>query len=175
MRADTVSQRGIGVVTHRSDVSALATLPLSLIPYCIYPIPYARSRSFRLVSNQGNRSPCCADSRRRLPDVRLVVQRLCEHYPYSYWHHRRDLGCWMDTIQPRIFRWGAVIVAGVSRDGIVSIAVISITVAVFAWYQTGLTEIQRWTNTTIVLLVSVLVATGTTIVLKKWNPRWYRS
>jgi cell division protein FtsW (lipid II flippase) len=65
--------------------------------------------------------------------------------------------------------------AGLSRDESASIAVIGTTVAVFAWYQTDLTGIQRWTNVLIVLLVSVAVATATTFVLKKWNPSWYRS
>jgi hypothetical protein len=65
--------------------------------------------------------------------------------------------------------------AGLSRDEIAAIAGIGITVAVFAWYRTGLTGIQRWTNAIIVLLVSVAVATATTFVLKKWNPGWYRS
>lgn len=65
--------------------------------------------------------------------------------------------------------------AGLSRDEIAAIAGIGITVAVFAWYRTGLTGMQRWTNAIIVLLVSVAVATATTFVLKKWNPRWYRS
>ena len=65
--------------------------------------------------------------------------------------------------------------AGLSRTEIASIAVIGITVTVFAWYRPGLTGIQRWTNAIIVLLVSVAVATATTLVLKKWNPSWYRS
>lgn len=81
----------------------------------------------------------------------------------------------MDAIQPRILRWGTVIMAGLSRDEIVGIAVIGTTVAVFAWYRISLTGIQRWTNAIIVLLVSVAVATATTLVLKKWNPGWYRS
>jgi uncharacterized membrane protein len=68
-----------------------------------------------------------------------------------------------------------MILAGLSRDEVASIAVIGITVAVFAWFRTGLTGIQQWTNAIIVFLVSVAVATATTIVLKKWNPRWYRS
>jgi hypothetical protein len=65
--------------------------------------------------------------------------------------------------------------AELSRDEIASIAVISITVAVFALYQTSSTGIQRWTNAIVALLVSVDMATVTTLVLKKWNPRWYRS
>lgn len=66
-------------------------------------------------------------------------------------------------------------IASLSRDEIASIAVIGVTVAVFAWYRTGLTGIQRWTNAIIALLVSIVVATVTTVILKKWNPRWYRS
>jgi len=64
--------------------------------------------------------------------------------------------------------------ASLSRDEIASIAVIGITVAVFAWYRTSLTGIQRWTNASIALLMSVAVAAATTLVLKKWNPGWYR-
>lgn len=65
--------------------------------------------------------------------------------------------------------------AGLSRDEIASIAVIGVTVAVFAWYRTDLIGIQRWTNAIIALLVSIAVATATTFILKKWDPRWYRS
>ena len=65
--------------------------------------------------------------------------------------------------------------ADLSRDEIASIAVIGITVAAFAWYRTGLTGIQRWTNASIVFFVSVAVATATTLILQKWNPGWYRS
>ncbi|MFT4890047.1 MAG: hypothetical protein ACI9YT_000960 [Halobacteriales archaeon] len=62
-----------------------------------------------------------------------------------------------------------------SRDEAVSIAVLAITVAVFAWYRTDLTGIQRWANATIALLVSLAVATATFYVLKKWDPIWYSS
>ena len=61
--------------------------------------------------------------------------------------------------------------ASLSRDRIAAIAGIGVTVAVFAWYRTGLTGIQRWTNAIIVLLVSVAVATATTLILQRWNPR----
>jgi hypothetical protein len=64
--------------------------------------------------------------------------------------------------------------AGLSRDESVSITVLGITVAVFAWYRTSMTGIQRWTNAIIALLVSVAVATATFYVLKNWNPVWYR-
>lgn len=63
---------------------------------------------------------------------------------------------------------------GLSGDEIASIAVIGTTVAGFAWYRTGLTGVQRWTNAIIALLVSVTVATTATLLLKKWDPRWYR-
>ena len=138
-------------------------------------VTYARSWSFGFTSGQSHRGCRRADCRRRLPDFRLVVQRLCEHCPYSYRHHRRSIGYRMDGVQPRIFRWGTLIMASLSRDEVASIAVIGITVAVFAWYRTGLTGIHQWTNAIIVFLVSVAVATATTLVLKKWNPRWYRS
>ncbi len=64
---------------------------------------------------------------------------------------------------------------GLSRDETVSIVVTGITVAVFAWYRTDMTGIQRWTNATIVLLVSIAFATAGTAILKRWNPVWYRS
>jgi hypothetical protein len=137
-------------------------------------ITHARSRSFGFTNGQSHRGYHRGDCSRRLPDFRLVVQRLYKHYSYSYRHHRRGLCYRMDAIQPRTIRWETVIMAGLSRDEVASIALIGITVAVFAWYRTGLTGIQRWTNVIIVLLVSVTVATATTFVLKKWNPRWYR-
>ncbi|MFQ3295015.1 MAG: hypothetical protein ACI9PP_001942 [Halobacteriales archaeon] len=62
-----------------------------------------------------------------------------------------------------------------SRDETVSIAVIGITVGVFAWYRTDMTGIQRWTNATIVLIVNLAIATATFYVLKRWDPFWYRS
>jgi hypothetical protein len=64
--------------------------------------------------------------------------------------------------------------ASLSRDETVSIAVIGITAAVFAWYRTDMTGTQRWTNTTIVLLVSVAIAAATFYLLKRWDPFWYR-
>jgi hypothetical protein len=65
--------------------------------------------------------------------------------------------------------------ASLSRDEIASIAVIAITVAVFAWFRTDMTGVQRWTGTLVALLVSGAVATATTAVLKTLNPGWYRS
>ena len=67
------------------------------------------------------------------------------------------------------------LILNLSRDEFIGIVVISITVAVLAWYQTDMTGIQRWANTTMVLLVSGGVATATSLVLKKWNPSWYSS
>jgi hypothetical protein len=64
---------------------------------------------------------------------------------------------------------------GLSRDEIVSIVIIGITVAVFAWYQADMTGIQRWTNATTAFLVSIAFATAVTAILKRWNPVWYRS
>jgi cell division protein FtsW (lipid II flippase) len=64
---------------------------------------------------------------------------------------------------------------GLSRDETVSIVIIGITVAVFAWYRVDMTGVQRWTNATIVFLVSIAVATAVTAILKRWNPVWYRS
>jgi len=64
---------------------------------------------------------------------------------------------------------------GLSRDETVSIVVIGITVAVFAWYRTGMTGIQQWTNATIAFFVSTAFATAGTTILKRWNPVWYRS
>jgi hypothetical protein len=69
----------------------------------------------------------------------------------------------------------ASLIRNLSRDDIVSIVVIGITVAVFAWYQTNMTGIQRMTNAVIALLVSVGCATAVTVVLKKLNPIWYSS
>lgn len=66
-----------------------------------------------------------------------------------------------------------MILADLSRDERVSIALISITVAVFAWYQSEMTGIQRWTNATIALVVSIAVATAVTLFLKRWDPFWY--
>lgn len=65
--------------------------------------------------------------------------------------------------------------AGFSRDETVSLTVLAITVAVFAWYRSDMTGISRWTNAIIALLVSVTIATATLYVLKRWNPIWYRS
>jgi hypothetical protein len=65
--------------------------------------------------------------------------------------------------------------AGFSSDETVSITVLAITVAVFAWYRSDMTGISRWTNAIIALLVSLAVATATFYVLKKWDPFWYRS
>ena len=62
-----------------------------------------------------------------------------------------------------------------SRDETMSIVLIGITVAVLAWYRSDLTGIHRWTNTTLVWLVSTAVATATFYMLKKWNPFWYQS
>ncbi|TSD15824.1 hypothetical protein DP107_01180 [Haloglomus irregulare] len=62
-----------------------------------------------------------------------------------------------------------------SGDEIVSIAVIGITVAVLAWYQTNMTGIRRLTDAVIVLLVSIGCATAVTVVLKGLNPTWYSS
>lgn len=42
--------------------------------------------------------------------------------------------------------------ASLSRDEITSIAVIDITVAVFAWYQTNMTGLQQLTNALLVVL-----------------------
>lgn len=81
----------------------------------------------------------------------------------------------MDTVQPRVFGWGWVTMGGMSRDEAASIAVIGTTVAVFAWYRTGMTGVQRWTNAFLALLVSVAVGAATTLVLRKWDPVWYRS
>ena len=67
------------------------------------------------------------------------------------------------------------LIRNLSRDEFMGIVVISITVAVFAWYQTNMTGIERWMNTTMVLLVSGAVATATSLVLKKWDPFWYSS
>jgi hypothetical protein len=64
---------------------------------------------------------------------------------------------------------------GLSRDETVSIVFIGVTVAIFAWYQTGVTGIQRWVSTTIAFLVSIAVATSLTTLLKRWDPIWYRS
>jgi hypothetical protein len=65
--------------------------------------------------------------------------------------------------------------AGFSRDETVSLTVLAITVAVFAWYRSDMTGISRWTNAIIALFVSVTIATATLYVLKRWNPIWYRS
>jgi len=62
-----------------------------------------------------------------------------------------------------------------SRDELVSITVIGITAAVLAWYQTNLTGVQRLTTAVLTLLVSMSCATAVTVVLKRWNPHWYRS
>jgi hypothetical protein len=62
-----------------------------------------------------------------------------------------------------------------SRDETVSIVIIGVTVAVFAWYRAGMTGIQRWSNVTIAFLVSTVFATAVTAILKRWNPVWYRS
>jgi hypothetical protein len=64
---------------------------------------------------------------------------------------------------------------GLSRDETASIVIIGITVAVFAWYRTGMTGIQQWTNTAIAFLMSVAFATAMNVILKRWNPSWYRS
>jgi hypothetical protein len=64
---------------------------------------------------------------------------------------------------------------GFSTDETASIVIIGITVAVFAWYRTGMTGIQQWTNTAIAFLVSIVFATAMTAILKRWNPSWYRS
>lgn len=65
--------------------------------------------------------------------------------------------------------------AGFSRDETVSLTVLAITVAVFAWYRSDMTGISRLTNAIIALFVSVTIATATLYVLKRWNPIWYRS
>jgi hypothetical protein len=67
------------------------------------------------------------------------------------------------------------LIRNLSRDEIVSITVIGITVAVLAWYQTNMTGIQRLANSIISLLVSISCATTVTVVLNKWNPTWYSS
>jgi len=69
----------------------------------------------------------------------------------------------------------ASLIRNLSRDEIVSITIIGITVAVFAWYRTNMTGIQRLSNSIIVLLVSIGCATAVTVVLKEWNPTWYSS
>jgi hypothetical protein len=69
----------------------------------------------------------------------------------------------------------ASLIRNLSRDEIVSITVIGITVAVLAWYQTNMTGIQRLANSIISLLMSISCATAVTVVLKKWDPTWYSS
>jgi divalent metal cation (Fe/Co/Zn/Cd) transporter len=64
---------------------------------------------------------------------------------------------------------------GFSRDETASVTILGITVAVLTWYRTDLTGIHRWTDATIALLVSVVVATATFYVLNTWDPVWYRS
>jgi len=64
---------------------------------------------------------------------------------------------------------------GLARDETTSVVIIGITVAVFAWYRTSMTGIQQWTNTAIAFLVSIAFATAVTVILKRWNPGWYRS
>lgn len=63
--------------------------------------------------------------------------------------------------------------AGLSRDESVSIVVIAITVAVFAWYRSDMTGIQRVTTVTMALLVSVATATAVFLFLRRWDPVWY--
>jgi threonine/homoserine efflux transporter RhtA len=67
------------------------------------------------------------------------------------------------------------LIRNLSRNEIVSIIIIGITVAVLAWYRTDMTGIQRLTNSIIGLLVSISCATAVTVVLKKLNPTWYSS
>jgi hypothetical protein len=67
----------------------------------------------------------------------------------------------------------ASLIRNLSRDEIVSITVIGITVTVLAWYQTDMTGIQRLTNSIIILLASISCATAVTVVLKKLYPTWY--
>lgn len=62
-----------------------------------------------------------------------------------------------------------------SGDEVVSIAMIGITVAVFAWYQTNMTGLQRLTNAVLALVVSLGCGTAVSVVLKKLNPDWYSS
>lgn len=59
------------------------------------------------------------------------------------------------------------LIRNLSRDEIVSITVVGITVAVLAWHQTNMTGIQRLTNSIISLIVSISCAMTVTVVLKK--------
>lgn len=59
------------------------------------------------------------------------------------------------------------LIRNLSRDEIVSITVVGITVAVLACHQTNMTGIQRLTNSIISLIVSISCATTVTVVLKK--------
>jgi hypothetical protein len=55
---------------------------------------------------------------------------------------------------------------GVSRDETASVVIIGITVAVFAWYRTGMTGLHQWTNTAIAFLVGIAVAAAVTSILE---------
>lgn len=62
-----------------------------------------------------------------------------------------------------------------SRDELTGIAVIATTVAVLSWYQADMTGGQRWTTAAIAFLASIVTATAVTVLLRTWDPAWYRS
>jgi Mn2+/Fe2+ NRAMP family transporter len=60
-----------------------------------------------------------------------------------------------------------------SRDEVVSIAGVAVTVFVLTWYQTDTVGGQRLTDAVVALLVSVCCAVAVTVVLKSLDPGWY--
>lgn len=62
-----------------------------------------------------------------------------------------------------------------SPEETASVATIATVLCVFAWYQTQLTGIQRWTNVVVVLLVGAVSATVGLVALKRLDPAWYSS
>ncbi|PSQ57010.1 MAG: hypothetical protein BRD23_09035 [Halobacteriales archaeon SW_9_67_25] len=65
--------------------------------------------------------------------------------------------------------------ATLHREEVTSIVVVGTILAVFAWYGSEMSGIQRLTNSVIVSLVGIASATAGFYVLNRWNPGWYRS
>ena len=61
------------------------------------------------------------------------------------------------------------------REEITTIVVVGVLLAVFAWYSSEMSGIQRMINSIIVLFVGSGSTVAGFYMLKRWNPRWYRS
>jgi hypothetical protein len=57
-------------------------------------------------------------------------------------------------------------------DVVTTIAVVTTTAMVLAWYQTGLTGVQRLTNVGVAGTVTIASMILGFALLKKWDPSW---